>query len=688
MLERKDLDTFQQPGYFFGHVSERIPMVVKDAMTLVSRARTRYLWVDCLCVIQKDDSTQEELGRMRAIYSGASYTIIAATSGKRLFGGFHLPNHYLRDGRPESSDAGSDIPNAKREVADAKVLHKALFESYWATRGWTYQEYLLSTRSIIFMDETYFWECQCAVWCARSSTHQEFDRRTIQHTHYEFDPRHSDVDHRFKGDHRRTLPFFPLPDLRLYMELIFQYNVRDLSYPQDALPAFTGVLDSLTQSMFPAGFVGALPSLFFNSALLWQPLRKGKRRDTKERNGSMAGSWPLPSWSWVGWKCPIDPLSLASCLDYRIPRRPAPRPAQYVQTRRNPSTWTTKSTVTWFAQTSASAPKQIIDGPGILEELKGFRSNPDKTPLPEGWSRHFSDLSEKTPAEAKRIAAVFRIVDPDTLPKVFYTHHFTWPLPCQYPLPTQHAHKLNEVPTRATLLSCTTKKAALVVRDIHRYCDTLQILRMATSVYVSYIGAHSRIQEKEIVEGNQRAGRDVNPDFCSVATLETKDGSWAGVLRLMNDQIDISLGMEVQTISISTGSTTNKEAGRSYEEQIDRIGCWGDAGTHYHFSSMASGAKQDPKSEYSPFKGEPRDRGPLFHLYGGICPQQTEPGEAWEADTQDEEPLTGKDAERYEFHNILWVETRDGIMYRKAAGRVPKEIWEKNCGEPEQIVLG
>ena len=33
--------------------------------------------------------------------------------------------------------------------------------------------------------------------------------------------------------------------------------------------------------------------------------------------------------------------------------------------------------------------------------------------------------------------------------------------------------------------------------------------------------------------------------------------------------------------------------------------------------------------------------------------------------------LTEKDQEEYKFYNILWVETRHGIMYRKAVGRIP-----------------
>lgn len=205
-------------------------------------------------------------------------------------------------------------------------------------------------------------------------------------------------------------------------------------------------------------------------------------------------------------------------------------------------------------------------------------------------------------------------------------------------------------------------------------------------------------KKKRFLSSEDLASRRTIPDLCSVATLETKDGSWAGVLRLMDDQTHIRPGMEIQTISISTGSTTVKEASCSYEEQIDRVGCWANDKGHFHFSSVASNKKQDGKSEYDPSRG--KDRGPFFQLYGGLCQRETARRDAWEAQKlalrdpfvacffKEEDPWTEKELERYEFHNILWVETRDGIMYRKAAGRVPKEIWEENCEEPEEIVLG
>ncbi|KAF2994162.1 hypothetical protein E8E13_000740 [Curvularia kusanoi] len=56
------------------------------------------------------------------------------------------------------------------------------------------------------------------------------------------------------------------PDLSTYMEIASLYNIRDLTYPQDALPAISGVLNTLARS-FPSGFVSGLPCMFLDIAL-------------------------------------------------------------------------------------------------------------------------------------------------------------------------------------------------------------------------------------------------------------------------------------------------------------------------------------------------------------------------------------------------------------------------------------
>lgn len=54
------------------------------------------------------------------------------------------------------------------------------------------------------------------------------------------------------------------------------------------------------------------------------------------------------------------------------------------------------------------------------------------------------------------------------------------------------------------------------------------------------------------------------------------------------------------------------------------------------------------------------------------------------ASSQDPEEST----EEHHFYNVLWIECKDGIAYRRAAGRIPKAIWENNSPELSEIILG
>jgi hypothetical protein len=62
-----------------------------------------------------------------------------------------------------------------------------------------------------------------------------------------------------------------LPFLRQYGSLIKQYSIRQLSRPEDAMAAFSGVTTRLSD-VFKEGFLWGLPLEFFEAALLWQPV--------------------------------------------------------------------------------------------------------------------------------------------------------------------------------------------------------------------------------------------------------------------------------------------------------------------------------------------------------------------------------------------------------------------------------
>jgi hypothetical protein len=85
-----------------------------------------------------------------------------------------------------------------------------------------------------------------------------------------------------------------------YAEIIQEYSWKGLSYPEDVMNAFTGILSALeTHSGW--NFTHGLPEQLIDWALLWVPAGRHERRPPPQ-------SGPLlqfPSWSWIGWIGPI-----------------------------------------------------------------------------------------------------------------------------------------------------------------------------------------------------------------------------------------------------------------------------------------------------------------------------------------------------------------------------------------------
>jgi hypothetical protein len=219
---------------------------------------------------------------MGEFYSGAYFTVIAAASsglyGAQMWG---LASKWRKEGLHRYM-----LPLGSVAKQYIEILYSNLFRSKWATRGWTFQEQILSKRAIIFLDGYMFWDCQCSIW-----DKNELDPESKQ-----------EKDGLYAGPYyemARRMSSISWPDFRMYIELVCRYNNRDLTYPQDSLPAFSGILNSLSRS-FPTGFISGLPRLFLDVALLWQPFSKAKRRNAK-KGGAIAPSRHLPAWSWCGW---------------------------------------------------------------------------------------------------------------------------------------------------------------------------------------------------------------------------------------------------------------------------------------------------------------------------------------------------------------------------------------------------
>ncbi|RYP78001.1 hypothetical protein DL769_003273 [Monosporascus sp. CRB-8-3] len=169
--------------------------------------------------------------------------------------------------------------------------------SHHAGRGWTFQEQLLSKRTIIFTpDGSIYFRCLHSVWSEDNND----------------DARPSVVT--FEPDYPYLAFEQNVPAALAYDSLVLHYTERSLTNQSDALNAFAG-LQKLLESRFDGPFFEGIPSCALDFFILFT----GHFVTLKRRP-------EFPSWSWAGWigKVKLDqrqllfnPQELAEWLEKR-----------------------------------------------------------------------------------------------------------------------------------------------------------------------------------------------------------------------------------------------------------------------------------------------------------------------------------------------------------------------------------
>jgi hypothetical protein len=162
-LQRKNLEEYSLPGSL---VDEILPQGIIDAMAITQALDERYIWIDSLCILQDDDKDKlDVIAAMGTIYALAVLTIINAANEKVAQGmpGVNIPRrmqqiHRLKDFWLVEA---LDIPCSS---GSRGYLHGTA----WNSRGWTFQEGLLSRRCLIISTDQVYWQCKTASWCEDS----------------------------------------------------------------------------------------------------------------------------------------------------------------------------------------------------------------------------------------------------------------------------------------------------------------------------------------------------------------------------------------------------------------------------------------------------------------------------------------------------------------------------------------
>lgn len=258
LLTRKNIQRYHEPGGL-----GQLPKTISDALCVVKSLGHTYLWVDALCIIQDDPADYAlQVPLMKDIYRSAYVTIIAAAGDSADSG---LPGVNSDRCAMTKVDLGGGFA-----IVEVPPFSEGRHLNYttWVTRAWTLQEFLLSTRCLVFVDERVYWVCA------------ETEHLEDVGLHAESACSEPNFDGHVKISHN------PL-QLKNFKHLVEQYTTRCLTNPTDILDAFSGVLAAIPDTEFFWG----IPTAAFGEHLLWD----WDDKKLPERRGL----GECPSWSWL-----------------------------------------------------------------------------------------------------------------------------------------------------------------------------------------------------------------------------------------------------------------------------------------------------------------------------------------------------------------------------------------------------
>ncbi|KAI1364936.1 heterokaryon incompatibility protein-domain-containing protein [Xylaria arbuscula] len=244
---------------------DSIPRTIRDTIDFVRNVGCRYVWIDQLCLIQDDDDDRGTgINAMDLVYEQAYFTILAG-SGKDADSG--LPG--VREGTRSSSRQVTSEVLPGINLVLRHTLEDIVAKSEYHHRGWTFQEYYLSRRKVIFIDDTIYFKCHERSW-------QELEDGLPVRS----DPTTElgQVLHKPSGDVYHILG-----------QLLNKYTTRELKMPSDYVFAMAGVCRRLADYA-QCSLLFGIPTPAFDWFLLFYPNQAGLTR----RNS-------FPSWAWAGW---------------------------------------------------------------------------------------------------------------------------------------------------------------------------------------------------------------------------------------------------------------------------------------------------------------------------------------------------------------------------------------------------
>lgn len=293
-----------------GIQDEQLPVAFRESIAFVRLLNVRYIWIDCLCIIQDGSLSKEdwfhESHRMHQVYSNCFFCLAldrAKSPQESVLTGPILGFTAPFDIKTKAVCSQNGDNPASRIVVPQWYYDNAHSEQPLCSRAWAFQERFLSARVVGFGVAEVSWACRELQFACESFPAGAGELRSKGLSYSAMPhPVFSDLD---ESSHLNKL-------CKRWFLILVEYTYRSLTYPEsDKLVALSAATTRMGQLMDDENVQGhfwktIIRSLFWSCSVLssfpspaagrWHPTA---RRTHLPRNENDSSFHVPPTWSWA-----------------------------------------------------------------------------------------------------------------------------------------------------------------------------------------------------------------------------------------------------------------------------------------------------------------------------------------------------------------------------------------------------
>ncbi|ROT43781.1 HET-domain-containing protein [Sodiomyces alkalinus F11] len=295
--------------------TDQLPRTFLDAIKVARALRIEYIWIDSLCIVQDSpEDWQREASRMAQVYANAHVTISADAAADSAAGFLDAPSRQVPATftLPYKESVGAPGPGVAHvrqrgflaeelpfhtwtsrnedEDEDGRDSDADSGRSKLSTRGWVFQERLLSPRTLHFARNEMAWECRSVCECECSATSLRTLRTRSVMKHF-LQPPHNEGDADSNANRNGNVSS---AESSWRVDIIPAYTQLDLTVQTDRLPAIAGLAQAAETLRRNDRYVAGLWRNSLRDDLLWAVSVNALGKTSRRIVGGGA-----PTWSWA-----------------------------------------------------------------------------------------------------------------------------------------------------------------------------------------------------------------------------------------------------------------------------------------------------------------------------------------------------------------------------------------------------